>query len=59
MAKKNVWQDELIELLKDDEVTEFYLARITDSLTPIIGGIFNHLVDNFIKAKLESLVERN
>lgn len=56
MAKKGAKVDDLLEQLKDDRVSEFLLARLTASLTPVIEGIFNRLVDAY-STRLDQLVE--
>lgn len=59
MAKKTIKVEELADLLtKDDDLRELLVARLTESLAPIVERMCNRFVEAF-SAKLDILVEKS
>src|ERR1700735_3465204 len=58
MSKKSLKVEDFVDLLKDDRVKDVLIERLSESLTLIIEGVFNRLVDAYSK-KLDLQVEQS
>lgn len=45
MAKKRVRVDDFINLLKNEQVTDTLVEKLSVKLVLVIEGVFNHIVD--------------
>lgn len=58
MAKKATKVEELVELVKEEKVTQLLVDRLTQTLSPAIDEILERKLDEILEKKLDGIIEK-